>query len=79
MNALKFTVMARFYETALAEYESSKAELAEIEAMTEEKACYIYNVDSKSDIVKILSEDIESLKREVKDLTPEIYEPEYDY
>lgn len=71
--------MARFYETALAELERSKIELAEIEAMTDEKACYIYNVDSKSDIVKILSEDIESLEREVENLTPEICEPEYDY
>lgn len=71
--------MARFYETALAELERSKIELTEIEAMTEEKACYIYNVDSKSDIVKILSEDIESLEREVENLTPKIYEPEYDY
>lgn len=78
-NALKFTAMARIYETALAELNSSKAELAEIEAMTDEKACYIYNVDSKSEIVKILSEDIEALKREVEYLTPEIYEPEYDY
>lgn len=71
--------MARNYETALAELNSSNAELAEIKAMTDEKACYIYNVDSKSDIVKILSEDIESLEREVENLTPEIYEPEYDY
>lgn len=78
-NALKFTVMARNYETALAELNSSKAELAEIEAMTDEKACYIYNVDSKSEIVKIISEDIEALEREVEYLTPEIYEPEYDY
>ena len=79
MNALKFTVMARNYETALAELNSSNAELAEIEAMTDEKACYIYNVDSKSEIVKIISEDIEALKKEVEDLTPKIYEPEYDY
>lgn len=71
--------MARFYETALAEYESSKIELAEIEAMTDEQACYIYNVDSKSEIVKIISEGIEALEREVEYLTPEIYEPEYDY
>lgn len=78
-NALKFTVMARNYETALAELNSSNAELAEIEAMTDEKACYIYNVDSKSEIVKIISEDIEALEREVEYLTPEIYEPEYDY
>ena len=39
----------------------------------------IYNVDSKSEIVKIISEDIEALEREVEYLTPEIYEPEYDY
>lgn len=71
--------MTRLYKTALAELENSKAELKEIEAMTDEQACYIYNVDSKSDIVKILSEDIESLEREVEDLTPEIYEPEYTY
>lgn len=71
--------MTRLYETALADLECSKAELKEIEAMTDEQACYIYNVDSKSDIVKILSEDIESLEREVEDITPEIYEPEYTY
>lgn len=33
--------MARNYETALAELNSSNAELAEIEAMTDEKTCYI--------------------------------------
>ena len=43
--------MARNYETALAELDGLKAELAEIEAMTDEEACYKYNVDSKSDIV----------------------------
>lgn len=71
--------MARLYEIALAELESSKAELKEIEAMTDEQACYIYNVDSKSEIVKILSEDIESLEKEVEYLAHDIYEPEYDY
>lgn len=71
--------MTRLYETALAELEDSKAELKEIEAMTDEQACYIYNVDDKSEIVKIISEDIESLEKEVEDLTPEIYEPEYTY
>ena len=78
-NILKFTVMARNYETALAELNSSNAELAEIEAMTDEKTCYIYNVYSNSENVKIISEDIEALEREVEYLTPEIYEPEYDY
>lgn len=71
--------MTRLYETALAELESSKVELKELEAMTDEQACYIYNVDSQSEIVKILLEDIEALEREVEYLTPEIYEPEYDY
>lgn len=65
-NTLKFTIMARNCETALAELNSSKVELAEIEAMTDEKACYIYNVDSKSEIVKNLSEDIEALEREIE-------------
>lgn len=71
--------MARNYETALAELEATEVELAEIEAMTEEETCYIYNVDSKAEIVKIVNEDIESLEREVDYLTPEVYEPEYDY
>jgi hypothetical protein len=29
--------------------------------------------------VKSISEDIEALEKEVEYLTPEIYEPEYDY
>lgn len=70
--------MTRLYETALTNLESSKAELKELEAMTDEQACYIYNVDSKSEIVKILSEEIESLQTEVDYLTPEVYEPEYN-
>lgn len=71
--------MAQHYETALAELENTRLELAAIEAMTEKEACYIYNVDSKAEIVKTVNEDIEALKIEVKHLTPEIYEPEYDY
>lgn len=71
--------MARNYETASIELENARQKLAAIETMTDEKACYIYNVDSKSEIVKILSEEIESLEREVEYLTPEIYEPEYNY
>lgn len=69
--------MARTYETALAELENAKVELEALGTISEEEACYIYNVDSKSDIVKILSEDIEALEIEVEYLTPEIYE--YDY
>lgn len=70
--------MARLYEIALAELESSKAELKEIEAMSDEQACYIYNVDSKSEIIRTMNEEIESLQAEVDDLTPEVYEPEYN-
>lgn len=71
--------MTRLYETTVAELEDARAELAEIEAMSEAEACYIYNVDSKSEIVKILSEDIKSLEKEVEYLAHDIYEPEYDY
>ena len=71
--------MARSYETALAELENARVELEALSTISNEKACYIYNVDSKAEIVKILSEDIEALEREVDYLTPEIYEPEYDY
>lgn len=70
--------MARLYYTALAELKEAQAELAEIEAMSDEQACYLYNVDSKAEIVKILSEEIESLQTEVDYLTPEVYEPEYN-
>lgn len=71
--------MTRLYETALADLKEAQAELADIQAMSEEEACYIYNVDSKAEIVKIVNEDIEALEREVDYLTPEVYEPEYDY
>ena len=71
--------MARSYETALAELENARVELEALNMIVEEEACYIYNVDSKSEIVKIISEDIEALEREVEYLTPKIYEPEYDY
>lgn len=71
--------MARSYEIALAELENARVELEALNTISEEEACYIYNVDCKSEIVKILAGDIEILEREVEYLTPEIYEPEYDY
>lgn len=71
--------MARNYETAAAELANARQELAEIEVMIDKKACYVYNVDNKSEIVKMISEDITSLKKEVEYLTPEVYEHEYDY
>jgi len=57
--------MARSYETALAELENKKGELEALNTIGEEEVCYIYNVDSKSEIVKILSNEIE-----VEYLTP---------
>lgn len=71
--------MARNFETALAELESSRNELRNIKAMTDEKVCYIYNVDSRSEIEKMISEDIASLEREVEYLTHEVYEHEFNY
>lgn len=71
--------MARLLETAAAELVNARQELAAIEAMTDKKACYIYNVDSKSEIVKMISEDIASLEKEVESLTPEVYEHEFNY
>lgn len=69
--------MTRSYEIALAELENARTELEALSTISEEEACYIYNVDSKPEIVKIISEDIEAFEREVEYLTPEIYE--YDY
>ena len=62
--------MARTYETALAELENAKVELEALGTISEAEACYIYNVDCKFEIVKMLSEEIESLEREVEYLTP---------
>lgn len=62
--------MARNYETALAELNNAKQELAVIEAMADEQVCYIYNVDSKADLLIEVSEDIEYLEKEVEYLAP---------
>ena len=53
--------MARSYETALAELENKRGELEALSTISEEEVCYVYNVDSKSVIVKILSDEIETL------------------
>lgn len=71
--------MARSYETVKAELENAKVELEALGAISEEEACYTYNVDSKSEIENLLKEEIESLLNEVAYLTPEIYEPEFNY
>ena len=62
--------MARSYETAVAELENKRGELEALSTISEEEVCYVYNVDSKSEIVKILSDEIETLEREVEYLTP---------
>lgn len=62
--------MARSYEIALAELEALRAELETLNTISEEEACYIYNVDCRADKVIEVSEDIEYLEREVERLAP---------
>lgn len=71
--------MARFYETALAELDKMREEFSSLTSMSDEKACYLYNVDSKTEIENMLREEIEALEKEVEYLTPIVYEPEYNY
>ena len=71
--------MARFYETALAELNEAREELQSIASMTDAQVCYLYNVDSKTEIENMLREEIEALEKEVEYLTPTVYEPEYNY
>lgn len=62
--------MEQLYESNKRELDEAREELAEIEAMTDEQACYIYNVDSKSEIIEIISQDIKSLEGRIKDQKP---------
>lgn len=63
--------MAQLYETALAELHEAQAELADIQAMSEEEACYIYNVGSKAEAESRLKEIIAMLETETKNLVPD--------
>lgn len=63
--------MARLYETALTELEDAKAELADIQAMSEEEACSIYNVDSKAEIENRLNEIIAILEADANNAAPD--------
>lgn len=65
--------MARSYEIALAELEALRAELETLNTISEEEACYIYNVDCRADKVIEVSEDIEYLEREVERLAPDTF------
>lgn len=71
--------MTRDFETASAELEDLLNELAEVEALADEEAVSRYNVDSKAEILRIFSEEVASLRKEVDYLTPAVLEPEYDY
>lgn len=71
--------MARFYNTVLIELNEAREELSSLTSMSDEKACYLYNVDSKTEIENMLREEIEALEKEVEYLTPTVYEPEYNY
>lgn len=63
--------MAHVYETALAELDEAQAELADIQAMSEEKACSIYKVDSKAEAENRLKEIIAILEADAKNLAPD--------
>lgn len=71
--------MAQFYDIALTELNEAREELSSLTSMSDEKACYMYNVDSKAEIETMLREEIEALEKEVEYLTPTVYEPEYNY
>lgn len=65
--------MARSYEIALAELEALRAELETLNTISEEEACYIYNVDCRADKVIEVSEDIEYFTKEVERLAPDTF------
>lgn len=46
-----------------ASLENLYAELDEVKAMTEQRACDTYNVNSKSEIIAIIHEDITALEK----------------
>lgn len=71
--------MSRFYADALAELESLRVELSEIEAAADEDVCRLYRVDRKPEIVQLIAEEIESLEREVEYLAPATFEVACNY
>lgn len=60
----------RDYETVSIELEDSKKELEEVEQMSEEEACFTYNVNSKEEIIVMINEDINILVKELRDIAP---------
>lgn len=63
--------MAYLYETALSELHEARLELLDIQAMSEEEACSIYNVDSKAEIENRLNEIIAMLETDAMNLAPD--------
>lgn len=63
--------MARTYETALVELNNVKVELEALSTISEAEACYIYNVDSKAEIIEAMNEDIAYYEAEVERLMPD--------
>lgn len=63
--------MAQLYETALSELHEARLELADIQAMSEEEACSIYNVDSKAEIENRLNEIIAMLETDTNNAAPD--------
>lgn len=63
--------MAHLYETALSELHEARLELLDIQAMSEEEACSIYNVDSKAEIENRLNEIIAMLETDANNAAPD--------
>lgn len=71
INILKYTIMARLYETVQLELENARQELVEVETMSEKEVCYKYDVDSRDEAIEIINEGITALERESEYLMPD--------
>lgn len=58
------------YQDTLHKIEITEIELSNVAEMTEAEACKTYNVDFKREIIQIINEDLEILKREADRLIP---------
>lgn len=63
--------MAQPYEIVLADLNEARAELLDIQAMSEEEACSIYNVDSKAEAENRLNEIIAMLETDTNNAAPD--------
>lgn len=69
----RYTAMMNidYITTELAELAEAQAELADLQAMSEEEACKVYNVDSKAEAENRLNEIIAMLETDTKNLAPD--------